>query len=102
MKNQLPKISTQQIAQTSIGRADAEKEKRVQTANLEAQAVEGENVSKANIAEYNATLAVKQAEALKMGEVAKANAERDILIAQKEKIFLHKKTLRKFLSVFSG
>ena len=75
----------QQIAQTSIGQADAEKEKRIQTANLEAQAVEGENVSKANIAEYNATLAVKQAEALKMGEVAKANAERDILIAQKEK-----------------
>ncbi|MBQ4647378.1 MAG: hypothetical protein IJB79_08525 [Candidatus Gastranaerophilales bacterium] len=74
----------QQIAQTSIGQADAEKEKRVQTANLEAQAVEGENISKANIAEYNATLAVKQAEALKMGEVAKANAERDILIAQKE------------------
>ena len=75
----------QQIAQTSIGQADAEKEKRVQTANLEAQAVEGENISKANIAEYNATLAVKQAEALKMGEVARANAERDILIAQKEK-----------------
>ena len=73
-----------QKAQTSIGQANAEKEQRIQTAQLEAQAVEGENISKANIAEYNATLAVKQAEALKLGEVAKANAERDILIAQKE------------------
>lgn len=74
----------QQIAQTEIGQANAEKEKRIQTANLEAQAVEGENISKANIADYNAALAVKQAEALRVGEVAKANAERDILIAQKE------------------
>ncbi len=73
-----------QKAQTQIGQANAEKEQRIQTAQLEAQAVEGENISKANIAEYNATLAVKQAEALKLGEVAKANAERDILIAQKE------------------
>ena len=73
-----------QKAQTQIGQANAEKEQRIQTAQLEAQAGEGENISKANIAEYNATLAVKQAEALKLGEVAKANAERDILIAQKE------------------
>ena len=73
-----------QEAQTAIGQTNAEKEKRIKTANLEAEAVEGENISKANIAEYNATLAVKQAEALKLGEVAKANAERDILIAQKE------------------
>ncbi|MCD8024846.1 MAG: hypothetical protein LUE64_04860 [Candidatus Gastranaerophilales bacterium] len=73
-----------QIAQTKIGQANAEKEKRVETASLEAQAIEGENISKANIAEYNATLAVKQADALKLGEVAKANAQRDILMAQKE------------------
>ena len=68
-----------------IGKTDAEKEQRVKTANLESEAIEGENIAKANIAEYNATLAVKQAEALKMGEVAKANAERDVLMAQKEK-----------------
>ena len=42
------------------------------------------NISKANIAEYNATLAVKQASAFKEGEVAKANAQRDVLLAQKE------------------
>ena len=74
----------EQTAQTLIGKTNAEKEQRVQTANLEAQAVEGENVAKAQIADYNATLAVKQAEALKLGEVAKANAQRDVLIAQKE------------------
>ena len=73
-----------QKAQTTVGQVNAQKEQRVRTASLEAQAVEGENISKANIAEYNATLAVKQAQALKEGEVAKANAQRDILVAQKE------------------
>lgn len=74
----------EQMAQTEIGITKAQKEQRIQTANLEAAAVEGENIAKANIADYNATLAVKQAEALKLGEVAKANAERDVLTAQKE------------------
>lgn len=74
----------EQTAQTEIGKTNAEKDQRIKTATLEALAVEGENISKANIADYNATLAVKQAEALKLGEVAKANAERDVLIAQKE------------------
>ena len=74
----------EQLAQTQIGKTSAMKEQRIQTANLEAQAVEGENISKANIAEYNATLAVKQADAFREGEVAKANAQRDVLLAQKE------------------
>lgn len=74
----------EQTAQTQIGRTNADKEQRIKTADLEAQAVEGENVAKANIAEYNATLAVKQADAFREGEVAKANAQRDVLLAQKE------------------
>lgn len=74
----------EQNAQTLIGKTNAEKEQRIKAASLEAEAVEGENIAKANIADYNATLAVKQAEALKLGEVAKANAERDVLMAQKE------------------
>lgn len=74
----------EQMAQTSIGTTNAKKEQRIQTANLEAEAVEGENISKANIAEYNAILAVKQADAYREGEVAKANAQRDVLLAQKE------------------
>lgn len=75
----------EQTAQTEIGKTNAEKEQRVKTANLEAAAVEGENIAKANIADYNANLSVKQADALRVGEVARANAERDVLIAQKEK-----------------
>ena len=74
----------EQTAQTFIGKTNAEREQRIKTAELEAQAVEGENISKANIAEYNATLAVKQAEAFREGEIAKANAQRDVLLAQKE------------------
>ena len=74
----------EQEAQTLIGRTNAEREQRIKTAELEAQAVEGENISKANIADYNATLAVKQADAFREGEVAKANAQRDVLLAQKE------------------
>ncbi|MBS4759442.1 MAG: flotillin family protein [Clostridium sp.] len=74
----------EQTAQTEIGKTNADKDQRIKTASLEAEAVEGENIAKANIADYNATLAVKQAEALKLGEVAKANAERDVLMAQKE------------------
>jgi flotillin len=74
----------EQTAQTQIGRTNAEREQRIKTAELEAQAVEGENISKANIAEYNATLSVKQADAYREGEVAKANAQRDVLLAQKE------------------
>lgn len=74
----------EQTAQTFIGKTDAEREQRIKTAELEAQAVEGENIAKANIADYNATLAVKQAEAFREGEIAKANAQRDVLLAQKE------------------
>ena len=75
----------EQTAQTEIGKTNAEKEQRIKTASLEAEAVDGENIAKANIADSNANLAVKQADALKLGEVARANAERDVLIAQKEK-----------------
>ncbi len=74
----------QQTAMTEIGKTNASKEQRIKTADLEAQAVEGENIAKANIAEYNATLSVKQADAFREGEVAKANAQRDVLLAQKE------------------
>ncbi len=74
----------QQSAETQIGMTNADKEQRIKTADLEAQAVEGENIAKANIAEYNATLSVKQADAYREGEVAKANAQRDVLLAQKE------------------
>lgn len=61
----------QQTAMTEIGKTNASKEQRIKTADLEAQAVEGENIAKANIAEYNATLSVKQADAFREGKLQK-------------------------------
>ncbi|GHT90846.1 flotillin [Alphaproteobacteria bacterium] len=75
----------QHNADLVIKQAEAQKSQRVNVATFEAQSIEGENSAKASIAQYNADLAVKQASALKLGEVAKANAERDVLVAQKEK-----------------
>ncbi|GHU18400.1 flotillin [Alphaproteobacteria bacterium] len=75
----------QHNADLVIKQAEAQKNQRVNVATFEAQSIEGENTAKASIAQYNADLAVKQASALKLGEVARANAERDVLVAQKEK-----------------
>lgn len=77
------KVAEQQ-AQGQIGEKDAEREQRVKTQAFESQAVQGENTAKAEIAQANADLAVKEAEALKQGEVAKAEAQRAVLDAQKE------------------
>lgn len=62
----------------AIGEADASKEKRIQVAQFDAEAVEGENTAKANVANYNALLAEKEAEANRRGEVAKQIAEAEI------------------------
>ncbi len=75
-----------------IGKALADRERRIGVAKYNAEAVEGENVAAASIAQYNADLAEKQAEASRRGEVAKqiaiakvqeerANAEEKRLIA---------------------
>ncbi len=73
----------QEMARTEQGQKEAEKEKRVFVANQEAESVKGENESKASIAEYDATLNEKRAEAKRRGEVALANAEKIVLEAQK-------------------
>lgn len=70
------------LAQAEKGKKKAEADKRVYVQHQEAEAVQGENVADANIAEYNANLAVKQAEALRLGEVAKRQAEAEIQKAQ--------------------
>lgn len=77
-------VSAQETAKTIQGQKEADAERRVFVANQEATAVEGENLSKANIAGYDANLKEKQAEAKRRGEVALANAEKDVLKAQKE------------------
>jgi flotillin len=66
------------------GKKQAEMDQRVKVAQLEATAVEGENQAKANIADYEASLAERRADARRRGEVALANAARDVLKAEKE------------------
>lgn len=66
------------------GEKVAEQKKRIAIADNEALAVDGENKSKAIVAESNAELAKRASDALRIGDVAKANASRDILKAEKE------------------
>lgn len=75
---------SQQKAQTEQGRKEAESKQRIAVSQYEAQAVDGENTAKANIAQTSATLAERQAEAKRRGEVAMANATRDVLRAEAE------------------
>jgi flotillin len=70
------------LAQAEKGKKKAEADKRIYIQEQEAQAVGGENKAKADIADANAELAIKQANAQKLGEVAKRNAEVEIQKAQ--------------------
>ena len=77
-------VVAEQNALSAQGKKQAEMDQRVKVASLEASAVQGENESKANIADYEAGLAERQAEAKRRGEVALAEAARDVLRAEKE------------------
>jgi flotillin len=57
-----------------IGRAQAEKEKRIGVAAYNAQAVQGENEAKASIANVNAHLVEQEASANQRSQVAQQNA----------------------------
>jgi len=70
------------VADATKGKKDAERDQRVHVKGQEAIAVEGENLAAANIADYNATLAVKEAEAMRRSEVAKRTAEMEVQKAQ--------------------
>lgn len=61
-----------------IGRASAERERRIQVAKANAEAVEGENTAQAAIASHNAQLAQKKAEAEQLGRISEANANAEI------------------------
>jgi flotillin len=76
--NQAKVDVAEQEKKGAIGEADALKEQRIQVAQFDAQAVEGENTAKANVANYNASLYEKEAEAHRRGEVAKQEAEAEI------------------------
>jgi flotillin len=77
-------VKAQQSALTEEATKLALKNQRVRVATLEAEAVAGENESQASIAASNATLSERQAEARRRGEVARAEAARDVLVAEKD------------------
>jgi flotillin len=62
-------------ADSEKGKKAAEADQRVFVQQQEANAIKGENTSKANIARYDADLEVKRAAALKQSEVAKYEAQ---------------------------
>jgi flotillin len=68
----------EQEKQGDIGKALAERDRRVSVASFNAEALKKESESKAQIALINATLAEKEAEASQRSEVAKQNAEAEI------------------------
>jgi flotillin len=70
------------VAAAEKGKKAAITDQRKEVAILEADAIQGENTSKASIAEYNAGLAEKEAEAMRRSEVARRTAEIDVQKAQ--------------------
>ncbi len=74
----------QQKALAVQGKKQAETDQRIRISELEAAAIQGENEAKANMATYNATLAEREADARRRGEVARAQSARDVLKAEAE------------------
>ncbi len=73
--NQAKVDVAEQEKQGDIGKSLAERDRRVSVASYNAEAVKGENDSKAQMALTNAVLAEKEAEAAQRSQVAKQNAE---------------------------
>lgn len=69
-------------ASAEKGKKAADADKRKEVAILEADAIEGENTSKGSIADYNASLAEREAEAMQRAEVARRTAEMQVQKAQ--------------------
>jgi flotillin len=76
--NQAKVDVAEQEKQGEIGRSLAERDRRVSVASFNAEAIKGENDSKAQTALANAILAEREAEAGQRSQVAKANAETSI------------------------
>ncbi len=73
--NQAKVDVAEQEKQGEIGKAEADRERRIQVAMHHAKAVEGENLAQAEMAATNANLKEKEAEAGKRSEVARQEAE---------------------------
>ncbi len=76
--NQAKVDVAEQEKQGEIGRALAERDRRISVAAYHAEAMKGENESKAQIALTNAMLAEKEAQASQKSHVAKQQAETEI------------------------
>ncbi len=76
--NQAKVDVAEQEKQGDIGKAHAERDRRISVASFHAEAVKGENDSKAHIALTNAVLAEKEAQASQRSQVAKQQAETEI------------------------
>lgn len=76
--NQAKVDVAEQEKQGDIGKALAERDRRVSVAAYNAEAVKGENDSKAHVALTNAVLAEREAEASQRSQVAKQHAEAEI------------------------
>jgi flotillin len=76
--NQAKVDVAEQDKRGDIGKALAEKDRRVSVASFNAEAVKGENDSKAQVALTNAVLAEREAEASQRSQVAKQHAEAEI------------------------
>lgn len=70
------------VAESEKGKKKAEADRRIYVEEQEASAVAGENAAKADIAEADAILAIKKADAYQRGEVAKRAAVEEIQKAQ--------------------
>jgi flotillin len=70
------------VAESEKGKKKAEADQRIYVQGQEADAVSGENTAKAQIADSNAQLAMKQAAAMQKAEVAKREAQVQIQKAQ--------------------
>ena len=70
------------VAESAKGKKSAERDQRVFVREQEALAVDGENISAADIANANATLAEKEAAAMQRAEVARREAEAEVQKAQ--------------------
>ena len=76
--NQAKVDVAEQEKRGDIGKSLAERDRRVSVASYNAEAVKGENDSKAQIALTNATLAEREAEASRRSQIANQQAETEI------------------------
>ncbi|MCB0486548.1 MAG: flotillin family protein, partial [Flavobacteriaceae bacterium] len=80
--NQAKVDVAEQVKLGEVGQAQADKERRISVARLNAEAVEGENTAQASIARFDADLAEQEAVARQRGQVADQKSIAEIQMAK--------------------